>query len=62
MLLHRAQTPLSSPLSSVDGCAGYRGEDKGVDWVRKTLGWSVDVIERQRKPAPEAVLKSWARE
>jgi putative transposase len=26
--------------------AGYRGEDKGADWVQKTLGWSVDVVER----------------
>ena len=24
---------------------GYRGEDKGKDWVEKTLGWSVDVVE-----------------
>jgi putative transposase len=32
--------------------AGYRGEDKGADWVRKTLGWSVDVVERPKKPAP----------
>src|SRR5215212_2660592 len=23
--------------------AGYRGEDKGKDWVEKTLGWSVDL-------------------
>src|SRR5918998_1162685 len=22
--------------------AGYRGEDKGAGWVRKTLGWSVE--------------------
>jgi putative transposase len=36
--------------------AGYRGEDKGADWVRKNLGWSVDVVERPKKPAPEAVL------
>jgi putative transposase len=42
--------------------AGYRGEDKGGDWVEKTLGWSVDLVERPKKPAPEAVLKSWARE
>ena len=42
--------------------AGYRGEDKGKDWVRKTLGWSVDLVERPRKAAPEEVLKSWARE
>ena len=42
--------------------AGYRGEGTGADWVRKTLGWSVDLVERSKKPAPEAVLKSWARE
>jgi putative transposase len=42
--------------------AGYRGEDKGADWVRKTLGWSVDLVERPRKPAPEEVLMRWARE
>src|SRR5215211_3470880 len=40
--------------------AGYRGEDK--DWVEKALGWSVDLLERARKAAPEEVLKSWARE
>jgi putative transposase len=42
--------------------AGYRGEDKGADWVRKTLGWSVEVVERPKKPAPEEVLMAWARE
>ncbi len=36
--------------------AGYRGGDKGADWVRKNLGWSVDLVERPRKPAPEEVL------
>jgi putative transposase len=36
--------------------AGYRGEDKGADWVSKALGWSVDVVERPKKPAPEEVL------
>jgi len=44
----------------VDG--GYRGEDKGKDWVEKALGWSVDLLERPRNPAPEEVLKSWAKE
>jgi hypothetical protein len=29
--------------------AGYRGEDKGADWVRKALGWSVDVVERPKR-------------
>jgi putative transposase len=38
----------------VDG--GYRGEDKRAEWVKKTLGWSVDLVERPKKPAPEEVL------
>ncbi len=42
--------------------AGYRGEDKGADWVEKTLGWSVDLLERPKKPAPEGVLLAWAKE
>jgi putative transposase len=41
---------------------GYRGEDKGKDWVEKALGWSVDLVERARKPAPEEVLRERARE
>jgi putative transposase len=39
--------------------AGYRGEDKGADWVEKTLGWSADLVERPKKPAPENVLMAW---
>ncbi len=42
--------------------AGYRGEDKGADWVAKTLGWSVDLVQRPRKPAPQEVLMAWAKE
>ena len=30
--------------------------------MRRALRWSVDVVERPRKPAPERVLMSWARE
>jgi transposase len=41
--------------------AGYRGEGKGADWVEKTLGWSVDLVERPKKPAPEEVLMRWAK-
>ena len=26
------------------------------------MGWSVDLLERPRKAAPEEVLKSWTRE
>src|SRR5918996_2210688 len=40
--------------------AGYRGEDKGGDWVQKTLGWRVEIVRRPRKPAPEKVLMAWA--
>jgi hypothetical protein len=41
----------------------HRGEEKGKDWVEKTLGWSVDVVEGAKKPAPEEVLRrAWARE
>jgi putative transposase len=40
--------------------AGYRGEENGRGWVEKVLGWSVDLVERPRKPAPEEILKSWA--
>jgi hypothetical protein len=32
--------------------AGYRGED----WVEKTLGYGVDLVERPRKAAPEEVF------
>jgi transposase len=30
--------------------------------VEKTLGWSVELVERPRKPAPEEVMMRWARE
>jgi putative transposase len=35
---------------------------KGADWVRKALEWTVDLVERPKKPAPEAVLMAWTRE
>ncbi len=41
---------------------GYNGEDKGADWVEKTLGWTVEIVSRPRKPAPEEVLMAWAKE
>jgi putative transposase len=40
--------------------SGYRGEEKGRGWVEKTLGWTVELIERPRKPAPKEILISWA--
>src|SRR5215212_3557006 len=42
--------------------AGYSGEDKGGDWVEKTLGWRVEIVRRPRKPAPEEVLMAWAKQ
>jgi putative transposase len=60
-LLHRAQERFPR-LRHLRLDAGYRVEDKGKDWVEKTLGWSVDLLERARKPAPEEVLRAWARE
>ena len=40
--------------------SAYRGEDKGRDWVQKALGWSVELVERPKKPAPKEVLRAWA--
>ena len=42
--------------------AAYSGEDKGGDWVEKTLGWTVEIVRRPRKPAPEEVLMAWAKQ
>jgi transposase len=42
--------------------AGYRSEDKGEGWVKKALGWTVELVERPRKAAPEEVLEAWAAE
>jgi hypothetical protein len=58
-LLHRAQERFPR-LSHLWLDAGYRREDKGKDWVEKTLGWSVEFVQRPRKPAPEEVLMGWA--
>jgi transposase len=30
--------------------------------VEKALGWTVELVERPRKPAPKEVLLAWARE
>ena len=60
-LLHRADERFPR-LRHLWADAGYRGEGKGADWVEMTLGRSVDLIERPRKPASEEVLMRWARE
>ena len=60
-LLHGAQERFPR-LSHLWLDADYRGEDKGADWVKKALGWSVELVERPKKPTPEEVLMAWARE
>jgi putative transposase len=42
--------------------SAYRGEDRGKDWVQKALGWSVELVERPKKPAPKEMLMAWAEE
>ncbi len=43
--------------------AGYSGEDKGGDWVEKTLGWTVEIVRRPPKPTSrEVLMSSWAAE
>ena len=60
-LLQRADERFPRLCSPVAG-RGLPRRGQGRDWVRKTLGWSVDLVERPRKPAPEEVLMRWARE
>ncbi len=61
MLLERAEVEFPR-LKHLWLDAGYRGKDKGKDWVEKALGWSVELVERPRKPVPKEVLMAWARE
>jgi putative transposase len=42
--------------------AGYTGEDKGADWVRKVLGWTAEIVRHPPKPAPKEVMEAWVRE
>ncbi len=41
--------------------AGYNGEDKGKDWVERTLGWTTEIVRHPRKithvwAPPDAVI------
>ena len=42
--------------------AGYTGQDKGVGWVRKVLGWTAEIVRHPKKLAPEQVMNAWVRE
>jgi putative transposase len=40
--------------------AGYTGEGKGADWVRKAFGWTAEIVRHPPKPAPEpAGQEAW---
>jgi putative transposase len=41
---------------------GYNGEDKGKDWVEKTLGWTAEIVQHPPKIAPQEVMRVWAKE
>lgn len=38
---------------------GYEG--RGKEWTERALGFSVEVVRRSPKPAPDEVLRSWAK-
>jgi putative transposase len=38
---------------------GYEG--RGKEWMERALGLSVEVVRRSPKPAPDEVLRSWAK-
>jgi transposase len=61
VLLDRAKV-LFPRLSHLWLDGGYSGEDKGGDWVEKTLGWTAEIVKRPPKPAPEEVLMAWAQQ
>jgi len=42
--------------------AGYTGEDKGVGWVHKVLGWTAQIVRHPPKLVPEEVMRAWVRE
>jgi putative transposase len=42
--------------------SAYRGQDNGKGWVEKSLGWTVELVERPRKPASKEVLMTWAQQ
>jgi putative transposase len=42
--------------------AGYTGQERGAGWVRRTLGWTAEIVRHPPKPAPEGVMIKWATE
>jgi putative transposase len=42
--------------------AGYTGEGRGADWVRKVLGWTTQIVRHPPKLAPEEAMRLWVSE
>jgi putative transposase len=51
MLLERAKGPFPR-LSHLWMDADYCGEEKGADWVDKTLGWTVEIVADRARLLP----------
>jgi transposase len=57
---HCSSGPKKSSFQHLWLDGAYRGQDKGKGWVEKSLGWTVELVERTRKPASKEVLMAWA--
>ena len=63
LLLEPARIGFLARLSHLWLDAGYTGgEDRGIGWVEKVLGWSAEIVKHPPKPAPEEVMMRWVRE
>jgi len=65
LLLPPAQTKEQFPrLSHVWLDAGYKGKDKGQNWIEQQLGWTAQIVQHPSKPrgvwAPEGAVIDWA--
>jgi putative transposase len=61
-LLEPRQGFLPQRLSHLWMDAGYTGEGKGADWVKRTLGWTAQIVRHPPKLAPDEVMRRWVRE
>jgi putative transposase len=61
-LLDHAKGLLPTPLSPLDGRGLPRRGQGSRLGTEDALGWTVEILSKPRKPAPEEVLMAWARE
>ena len=54
------QGAVSAPFTPVAGHWLQGPRERQRLGTEKVMGWSVELVERPRKPAPEGVLMSWA--